>query len=94
MNHAIDLVLGAIVWLISIVAAGIDLLEGLLRGTLAQAGITGPAASLILLLVGVLLVVLAFRLFGRLLGILIIVFLVLLGLHWLLAGHPPPSVAA
>ncbi|MCQ8240666.1 hypothetical protein [Rhizosaccharibacter radicis] len=92
MNHLLDLLLSAIFWLIGLVAAGIGWMEGVLAGLLAGVGVTGPTASAILLLVGILLVVAAFRLFGRLLGVLILLFLLLLALHWLLAPHVHPGL--
>ena len=86
MDHALNVVLGLLVWLFELVLAAIGFIEGGARHLLSQAGITGPLQGALLIVLAVLLVVAALRVFGRVFAVLLLVVLVLLLLHGLVAG--------
>ncbi len=89
MNHALNLVLGLLIQLFGLVVAAIAFIEGGARHLLSQVGITGPLQGALLVVLGVLLVLAALRVFGRLFAVLLLIVLVLLLLHGLIAGPPP-----
>ena len=86
MQHAIDLLVSLIAGLFALIVAGIDAIEHVLRDALAPMGIGAQGQSAILLLVAVVLIVGAIRLFGGIFALLITIVLVLLMLHILLPG--------
>lgn len=86
MDHALNVVLGLLVWLFELVLAAIGFIEGGARHLLSQAGITGPLQGALLIVLAVLLVVAALRVFGRVFAVLLLIVLVLLLLHGLVAG--------
>ena len=86
MDHALNVVLGLLLWLFQLVLAAITFIEGAARHILSQAGITGPLQGALLIVLGVLLVLAALRVFGRVFAVLLLVVLVLLLLHGLAAG--------
>ena len=81
MQHASTIILNIAVELFDLVVAAIVLLEGMVRKALTGLGIDGAAQTVILVVVTILFVVAAFRAFGRLFAILIVVFVLLLLLH-------------
>ena len=89
MDHALNVVLGLLVRLFELVVAAIAVIEGAARHLLSQLGVTGPLQTALLIVLAVLLVVAALRVFGRLFALLLLVVLVLLLLHGLVAGPPP-----
>ena len=91
MDHALNVVLGLIVRLFELVVAAIAFIENAARHLLAQLGITGPLQGALLVVLAVLLVVAALRVFGRVFAVLLLVVLALLLLHGLVAG---PTVKA
>ena len=84
MQHAIDLLLSLITGLFGLIVAGIAAIEHVLRDALMPMGIGRDGQNVILLVVAVVLIVGAIRLFGGIFAILITVVLVLLMLHILL----------
>ena len=89
MDHALNVVLGLSIRLFELVVAAIAFIEGGARHLLSQVGITGPLQGALLIVLAVLLVVAALRVFGRLFAVLLLVVLLLLLLHGLVAGPPP-----
>jgi hypothetical protein len=81
MQHASTIILNVAIELFDLVVAAIVLLEGMVRKALTGLGIGGAAQTVILAVVTIMLVVAAFRAFGRLFAILIVVFVLLLLLH-------------
>ena len=92
MDQALAGVLGRLVRLFDLVAAAIAVIEGGARHLLQGLGITGPMQGALLVVLAVLLVVAALRVFGRLFAVLLLIVLALLLLHGLEAG--PPAVNA
>ncbi len=88
MDHALNVVLGLLVRLFQLVVAAIAVIEGAARHLLSQVGITGPLQGALLIVLAVLLVLAALRVFGRVFALLLLVVLVLLLLHGLVAGPP------
>ena len=88
MDHALNVVLGLLVRLFQLVVAAIAVIEGAARHLLSQVGITGPLQGALLIVLAVLLVLAALRVFGRVFALLLLVVLVLLLLHGLVAGAP------
>lgn len=60
--------------------------EGWARGALAQAGVPRDVSNVVLILLAVLLFILALRIFGGLIRVLLVVFLALLLFHLLLSA--------
>ena len=92
MQHAATLVLGLAMKLLAVVTDAIGMVEAFLRQTLESVGVNGPIETLILLAVGLLLVIAAFQVFGRLFLVLLVVFVLLVLLRHLLPGmasHQP-----
>ena len=85
MDHALNVVLGLLIGLFDLVVAAMAFIESGARHLLSQAGITGPLQGALLIVLAVLLVVAALRVFGR-------VFAVLLLVHGLVAGAPATAV--
>ena len=81
MTEALHVVLSLIAGLFGLVVTAIATVEDALRSLLTQMRVTGQLQTAVLAIVVLLLVVGAFRLFGRLFAVLILVFLLLLLLH-------------
>ena len=81
--------LGLLGRLLAVVFDAIGMVVGFLRQLLEGLGIDGPIETLILILVGVVLVLTAFQLLGRLFLVLLVVFLLLVVLRHVL----PPGAA-
>jgi len=81
LNHAAITVLHLILTIVNVVFAVFRTIELSLRHLLAQMGIRGPGATVILILVAILFLVGAIRLFGGVLRTLILVFLLLFALQ-------------
>ncbi len=92
MDHALTVVLGLLVQLFDLVVAAIAFIEGGARHLLQRVGITGPLQGVLLIVLAVLLVAAALRVFGRLFAVLLLIVLLLLLLHGLAVG--PPAVRA
>ena len=86
MDHVLNVVLGLLIGLFDLVVAAMAFIEGGARHLLSQAGITGPLRGALLIVLAVLLVVAALRVFGRVFAVLLLVVLALLLLHGLVAG--------
>ena len=88
MQHAIDVILALLVGLLDLVVTVIAVIEHGARQGLARLGITGPPQTAILVVLAAALIILAFRLFGRVFAVLIALVLLLILLHALLGGQP------
>lgn len=91
MQHAATLVLALALKLLAVVTDAIGMVEGFLRQALEGAGVTGPIETLVLAGVGLLLVIAAFQIFGRLFLILLLVFVLLLLLKHMMPGLAHPA---
>lgn len=91
MQHAATLVLGLAMKLLAVVTDAIGMVVAFLRGLLEGAGINGPIETVVLGAVGLLLVIAAFQVFGRLFLALLLVFVLLVLLKHLLPGVPHPG---
>ncbi|MCQ8277861.1 hypothetical protein NFI95_05310 [Acetobacteraceae bacterium KSS8] len=85
MDHLFSIIAGLVVSLLGLIGAAIGVIEGAARHGLAALGISGEAQTLLLLLLLLLLIVAAFRVFGRVLAILIALALLILLLHAVIA---------
>ena len=81
MTEALHVVLSLIVGLFGFLVSAVAAVEEGVRSLLARMGVTGELQSAVLAIVALLLVVAAFRLFGRVFALLILLFLLLLLLH-------------
>jgi hypothetical protein len=88
LNHAATTVLHLIMTIISLVFAVFAAIELWLRHFLAQLGLHGQAATIILVLVAIAFFVGALRLFGGVLQLLIVIFLILFALQVLFTIAP------
>lgn len=84
MQQAIDLVTSLILGLFHLIVLGIASVEGVLRGALIPMGVGPIGQNVLLVLVALVLIIGAIRLFGGIFAILITIVLVLLMLHILL----------
>ena len=94
MTQALATVRSLILGLFHVIMVGIAAIEGFLAGLLTRAGITGELQKGLLTAILVLLILAAFRLFGRILAVLIAIFLVLLLLQALVPGFSAPGAHA
>jgi hypothetical protein len=78
IEHAINIVLGFIVYLIYLVGHAIGLIDGFVREQLAHAGIAQNLQNMIMIVVAVALLLVAFRLLGGILRIALVVLVVLI----------------
>ena len=85
-DQALATVAQWLAWAVTFVFWLFGALEGAMRQLLGQLHIRGPLASVILLLTAVALIVVAVRVFGGVLRLLLIAFLVLLLWHLLTHG--------
>ncbi len=85
MDHLFSMIAGLVLALLGLIGAAIGVIESAARHALAAVGITGEAQTLLLLLLLLLLIVAAFRVFGRVLAILIALGLLILLLHAVIA---------
>ncbi len=92
VQHAATFVLALAMKLLAVVLDAIGMVEGFLRHALESVGIDGPVETLTLVFVGVLLVIAAFQIFGRLFLLLLAVFVLLLAVKALLPGAPHPPI--
>jgi hypothetical protein len=90
LNHAIDLVISAILLLCALVLEAIGFVDGLLATAMTRIGIPGNAQIALLIGISIILIVLAIRSLGTVLSSLIIVLLVLLLLHKAMPGMHVP----
>lgn len=88
LNHAAGIVLHLILTIINLIFAVFREIELWLRHFLAQLGIGGQAATLVLILVAIAFFVGALRLFGGALQLLIAIFLILFALQVLFTIAP------
>jgi hypothetical protein len=90
MDHAINLVVFAILTLAGLVMEGIGFVDGLLASVMTALHVPGNAQIILLVVAAVWLAVLAIRALGGVFAALIIVLLLLLLLHQALPGFKPP----
>ncbi len=86
MRWVFGLLLALIVGVVNLVLGMVALVEGSLRGLMTQAGMGAQMQRPVLIVAAILLIVGALRVFGRALGLLATVFLILLLLHLLQPG--------
>ncbi len=86
MTQASHVVLSLIAGLLAVIVGAIDATIGVLRSALAQIGLHGPPQTALLVILAILLIVSALRLFGRVFAVLIALFLLLLVLQMLVPG--------
>ncbi len=91
MTQAMDFVLSLILRLIGVVMAAVGLIDAFLRGLMTRAGVGGQVQAVVLGVVAVLFILAALRVFGGVLRVLIIIFLVLLLIHVLMPGFQVPA---
>jgi hypothetical protein len=102
LDHAIELVIDAILTLCGIVMTFIGIVDGFLANLMTAANISPSTQLIVLMVMAIFLAILALRAFGGLVSLLIIILLVLLLLHRLIPnmqipiynvvpGMPPPS---
>ena len=91
MNQALNSIQALILGLFAAIMAAMAAIEGFLRSLMAQAGVGGQLQKGVLIVVLVLLVLAALRVFGRVFGVLITIFLVLLLIHVLAPGLSAPG---
>jgi thiol:disulfide interchange protein len=91
MTQALDFVRSLILGLFYVIMAAIAWIEGFLRGLMTRAGVGEDLQKPVLVVVAALLILVALRLFGRVFGVLIAIFLLLLLLHTLLPGLSVPA---
>ena len=83
MTQALNVVQSFILGLFSLIMAAVAAVQDFLRGLMTQLGIPGNLQKIVLIVVAVLLLVAAVRVFGRVFGVLIAIFLVLFLLQML-----------
>jgi hypothetical protein len=91
MNHAIDLVVSAILTLAGLVMELIGIIDGFLASLMSSAGLPPLLQVLILIGAALWLVVMAIRALGRVFAVLIVILLLLLVVHRIMPGmavHP------
>jgi hypothetical protein len=81
MTQALNLILSLILGLFGAIMGAIAWTEDFLRGLMTRAGIPEEFQNPVLIIVAVLLILAAIRVLGRVFGVLIAIFLVLLLLH-------------
>lgn len=91
MDHAINLIIFAILTLAGLVMEGIGFVDGLLARVMTALHVPANAQIILLVVAAVWLAVLAIRALGGVFAALIIVLLVLLLLHQALPGMKPPQ---
>ena len=87
MSHALSLLGNMLFGLVGLVIAGIVMVEGFMAAVMDGIGVHGQAQRVVLTLVLIALIIAAFRVFGRIFGLLAAVFLTLLLLQALF-GDP------
>ncbi len=91
MSQALSAIEALILGLLAVIMAAMATIEEFLRRLMTQAGIDGQLQKIVLIVVAVLLILAALRLFGRVFGVLIAIFLILLVIHVLLPGLSAPG---
>lgn len=91
MNQALHAVLVLIAELFGAIMAAIAVIEGYLHGLMTRAGVGGDAQRAVLLVVAAALILAAIRVLGRVFGLLVVIFCVLLILHVLQPGFAGPG---
>lgn len=84
MQSILDTLIGFILMLMGLIVAAISFVEVIARNALNSVGIHGTIQTIVLLLLFVALVVGAFRVFGRLLAVLLLAAFIVYGVHALL----------
>ncbi|KXV79876.1 hypothetical protein AD936_00475, partial [Gluconobacter japonicus] len=84
MQSILDALVGFILMLMGLIVAAISFVEVIARNALNSVGIHGTIQTIVLLLLFVALVVGAFRVFGRLLAVLLLAAFIVYGVHALL----------
>jgi drug/metabolite transporter superfamily protein YnfA len=91
MDHAIHLLVSAILTLAALVMEAIGLADSFLAALMTRAGVPPNAQIILLVVAAIWLTVMAFRVFGRIFAALIIVLLILLIVHRMLPHPIPPT---
>ena len=93
MTHTLNFVLSLILRLVSVVMAAIGLIDAFLRSLMSRAGVGAQVQAVVLVAVAVLFIIASLRVFGGILRVLIIIFLILLLIQVLMPGfHVPAGV--
>ncbi len=91
MNHAIDLIIFAILWLLGLILHVIGVIDVFLASMMTAAHVPANAQIILLVVIAIWLAILAFRAFGGMFRVLIIILLVLLLLRALLPEMQAPE---
>ena len=83
LRHAIDSLFGLLLQIGDVIVAEILTIELWLRGQLGQFGLAPAVQTTILVVFAIVLVVAALRLFGGLIRIAVLLFLLMIALHFL-----------
>ncbi len=83
-THALETLLHLFVQLGNLIVSGIVAIELWLRAQLAQVGLPPAIQTLLLIVLAVMLIVAALRVFGGLIRIAVVVVLLLIGIHILM----------
>lgn len=97
MNHAIDLVVSAILALAGLVMAAAGIVDGFLVTAMGAVGLPPLLQLLILIAVALWVVIVALRLLGGTFALLLLILFMLLLVHWVMPGsasghHAPPAL--
>jgi hypothetical protein len=92
MDHAIDLVVAAIVFLGGLVFEAVTFIDAFLASLMSSAGIPASLQLVILIIAAIIIMAFAIRALGGLFVGLLLVLLVLLVLHKAFPGMHPPSL--
>ena len=91
MNHAIDLVVSALLTLAGLVMALVSAIDSVLGAAMSAVGLPPLLQFLVLIGVAIWVLVVALRLLGRVFALLLLILFVLLLVHWIMP-HPVPGV--
>jgi hypothetical protein len=81
MNHATNLLVSAILTLAGLVMEAIGIADAFLAALMIKLGLPAPVQIIFLVVAAVWLIVIAFRLLGRIFAVMFIVLLILLVIH-------------
>jgi flagellar biosynthesis protein FliP len=93
LDHAIDLVITALLLLCGLVLSAAGAIDGFLQNVMQHAGVDSARQPLILIVVALLIVIALLRALGGVFSGLILILLILMLLRWAVPGlhMPPPS---
>jgi hypothetical protein len=93
MDHAINIVLSAILFLGGLVFEFVGFIDAFLASLMAAAGIPANIQLAILIIVAIIIMAYAIRALGGLFGALLVILLILLILHQAFPGIHPPNLS-